>query len=151
MECGTRLSILASSPLCCGICIHTGYHHKIKIFIYIYVRIYRTCTLHIQEQCTYTLPCKSSYGICLLTMSSWIITTYKHVQVSAEVPLACLAGLWLIIYPCVSSELPTCANVYYRHMLVVLQSICFIGAILVYKSFPSSLIFCSCCKIILIS
>ena len=38
-------------------------------------------------------------------MSNWTLFTWQYVQVLAYVALACLVGLWLFIYHCVSSAL----------------------------------------------
>ena len=47
------------------------------------IRLYRTCILHIQELSTYTLSCKASYGIRLLTVSAWMLITWHSLQVTA--------------------------------------------------------------------
>lgn len=60
------------------------------------------------RKCTKELPYKSSYSIGLLTLSIWTLLTWQYVQVLVHVALACLMGLWLFIYHCVSSALQSC-------------------------------------------
>lgn len=46
------------------------------------IRLYRTCILHIQELSTYTLSCKASYDIRLLTVTAWMLITWHSLQVT---------------------------------------------------------------------
>jgi len=45
-------------------------------------------------------------------MSDWTLLTWQYVQVLAHVALACLVGLWLFIYHCVSSVLRSCVYIH---------------------------------------
>jgi len=46
------------------------------------IRFYRMCILHIQELSIYTLSCKASYGIRLLTVRAWMLITWHPLQVT---------------------------------------------------------------------